>query len=77
MVRAVKGILNKLTPENFEKLFKDLLELGVDSPEKLQKVIQAIFEKAVAEPTFCALYAELCLKLSRALPEFRAIGNKP
>jgi translation initiation factor 4G len=32
----------------------------------------------VLEPTFCPLYAELCVKLSKALPEFKQEGeDKP
>lgn len=36
-----------------------------------------IFDKAVLEPTFCPLYAELCVKLSKALPEFNEGEDKP
>lgn len=35
-----------------------------------QGVISLVFDKAVLEPTFCPMYAELCVHLSRALPEF-------
>jgi translation initiation factor 4G len=31
-----------------------------------------IFDKAVLEPTFCPMYAELCQDLSTALPQFPA-----
>ncbi|CAI5533592.1 unnamed protein product [Closterium sp. Naga37s-1] len=63
-------ILNKLTPEMFEPLFQQLLTAGINRPEILQEVISLIFTKAVDEPTFCPMYAALCEKLSRALPEF-------
>ncbi|CAI5469917.1 unnamed protein product [Closterium sp. Yama58-4] len=63
-------ILNKLTPEMFESLFQQLLTAGINTPEILQEVILLIFTKAVDEPTFCPMYAALCEKLSRALPEF-------
>ena len=54
------------------------LQIGIDTPEKLRIVIQAVFEKAVAEPTFCSLYAQLCEKLSQALPGFHVTDeNKP
>jgi translation initiation factor 4G len=33
-------------------------------------VISLIFDKAVLEPTFCAMYAQLCVHMSKELPEF-------
>lgn len=35
-----------------------------------QGVISLVFDKAVLEPTFCSMYAEMCVYLSKALPEF-------
>jgi len=65
-----RSILNKITPEKFEKLSDQIVQSGIDSADLLRAVISLIFDKAVAEPTFCALYARLCVKLSKALPEF-------
>lgn len=70
VLRTVKGILNKLTPEKFEVLLDQLLNSGIDSAEILKGVISLVFDKAVLEPTFCPMYAELCVRLSKALPEF-------
>jgi hypothetical protein len=36
----------------------------------LKATISLVFESAVAQPTFCAMYADLCLHLSREVPEF-------
>jgi len=36
----------------------------------LQDVITLIFDKAVLEPTFCPMYAQLCCDLSEKLPSF-------
>lgn len=68
-VRSIKGILNKLTPDNFERLQSQLVQL-VTSADILRQTISLIFEKAVAEPTFCALYALLCNKLADELSDF-------
>lgn len=38
----------------------------------LQGVITLIFEKAVFEPTFCPMYAQLCSDLNEKLPSFPA-----
>ena len=69
VMRQIRGVLNKLTPEKFDRLFEQLLE-KITSADILKKSITTIFEKAVAEPTFCFLYAELCLRLSKEVPEF-------
>lgn len=36
----------------------------------LKATIALVFESAVAQPTFCQMYADLCLHLSREVPEF-------
>lgn len=36
----------------------------------LQEVISLIFDKAVLEPTFCPMYAQLCSDLNEKLPPF-------
>lgn len=68
-IRQVKGILNKLTPEKFDRLLNQLLEV-VTTAQILQTTITMTFENAVAQPTFVAMYAELCLRLSQELPSF-------
>ncbi|GBG64049.1 hypothetical protein CBR_g40296 [Chara braunii] len=75
--RNVKGILNKLTPEKFDTLVEQMLHVGINSADILEKVISLVFEKAVLEPTFCAMYAELCVHLSTHLPEFPQEDGKP
>ncbi|RVX19914.1 Eukaryotic translation initiation factor isoform 4G-1 [Vitis vinifera] len=55
VLKTVKGILNKLTPEKFDVL---------------KGVISLIFDKAVLEPTFCPMYALLCSDLNEKLPPF-------
>lgn len=68
-LKKIKGILNKLTPEKFERLLVQMVELVV-SAEVLHGSITYIFENAVAQPTFVQMYAELCEQLSKALPDF-------
>lgn len=60
VLRTVKGILNKLTPEKFDVLVEQLLNAGIDSAGILKGVISLVFDKAVLEPTFCPMYAEMC-----------------
>lgn len=64
------SILNKLTPEKYDILLEQLLAAGIDTSELMQTCISLLFDKAVLEPTFCSIYADLCVSLSSALPEF-------
>ena len=63
-LKEVKGILNKLTPEKFDILSKQLLQLVTNS-ETLHGTINLIFENAVAQPTFVVVYADLCNSLAQ------------
>ena len=60
VVRKARGILNKLTPEKFHTLTEQMQQLDISSEERLRSVIDLIFEKAVAEPSFSVAYANLC-----------------
>ncbi|CAG0920325.1 unnamed protein product [Notodromas monacha] len=68
--RKVRGHLNKLTPEKFEKLSEDILSIGLNSPKTLSGVIFLIFEKALDEPKYSSMYARLCKLLSERAPNF-------
>ncbi|VFR01359.1 unnamed protein product [Cuscuta campestris] len=70
VLKTVKGILNKLTPEKFDLLKGHLIEAGISSADILKGVIGLIFDKAVLEPTFCPMYAQLCADLNEKLPPF-------
>ncbi|XP_074555571.1 eukaryotic translation initiation factor 4G-like isoform X2 [Curcuma longa] len=74
--RQLKGILNKLTPQNFEKLFAQVVEVNIDNLVTLTGVISQIFDKALMEPTFCEMYANFCFHLASALPDFNEANEK-
>ncbi|XP_020549677.1 eukaryotic translation initiation factor 4G-like isoform X2 [Sesamum indicum] len=67
--RQLKGILNKLTPQNFEKLFQQVKQVNVDNVITLSRLISQIFDKALMEPTFCEMYADFCFHLAADLPD--------
>ncbi|XP_036408817.1 eukaryotic translation initiation factor 4 gamma 1-like [Megalops cyprinoides] len=56
----VRSILNKLTPEMFQQLVKQMIELTIDTAERLTGVVDIIFEKAISEPHFSGTYANMC-----------------
>ncbi|KAF1867022.1 hypothetical protein Lal_00049449 [Lupinus albus] len=70
VLKTVKGILNKLTPEKFDLLKGQLIDSGITSADILKGVISLIFDKAVLEPTFCPMYSLLCSDLNEKLPPF-------
>uniref|UniRef100_A0A0K0F617 MIF4G domain-containing protein n=1 Tax=Strongyloides venezuelensis TaxID=75913 RepID=A0A0K0F617_STRVS len=60
LLKEVRGILNKITPTNFEALMTEFLQLRLfEKKEILQNVIDLIFAKAVEEPRFCSIYSDL------------------
>uniref|UniRef100_A0A7E4UZU7 MIF4G domain-containing protein n=1 Tax=Panagrellus redivivus TaxID=6233 RepID=A0A7E4UZU7_PANRE len=65
--KAFRGVLNKLTPSNYAKLSKELIAKQVwNDPENLPAIIDLIFVKAVEEPTFVAIYSDLCSTIHKA-----------
>uniref|UniRef100_A0A3Q3A949 Eukaryotic translation initiation factor 4 gamma 2 n=1 Tax=Kryptolebias marmoratus TaxID=37003 RepID=A0A3Q3A949_KRYMA len=70
--RKVRGILNKLTPEKFDKLCLELLNVGVESKLVLKGTVLLIVDKALEEPKYSQLYAQLCLRLAEDAPNFEA-----
>ena len=67
--------MNKLTPEKFDRLTSALLGVGLDSKHLLKGVIILIFEKAVDEHKFGALYAQLCVRIDEDGPNFEEPGS--
>ncbi|KAK3625338.1 hypothetical protein LTR22_023593 [Elasticomyces elasticus] len=78
--RKVKAALNKLTPENFDKITDQILEIAGQSKNEpdgrtLRQVIQLTFEKACDEAHWANMYAKFCNKmLSSTSSEIRDEG---
>lgn len=60
LFKRVRSILNKLTPQMFQQLMKQVTDLTIDTEERLKGVIDLIFEKAISEPNFSVAYANMC-----------------
>jgi hypothetical protein len=78
-LNAVVSILNKMTPQNFDKLSGQLCDLEITSSDMLRQVIGVIFDKAVDEPHFAVVYAALCARLAevtRVWPFIRSVQDK-
>ncbi|XP_061654535.1 eukaryotic translation initiation factor 4 gamma 1a isoform X11 [Phyllopteryx taeniolatus] len=64
ILKRLRSILNKLTPQKFQELMNQVKELTIDTEERLKGAIDLIFEKAILEPSFSVAYANMCRCLS-------------
>lgn len=75
--RKVKAALNKMTPEKFDRISDQILEIAAQSVKEadgrtLRQVIQLVFEKATDEAHWAPMYAKFCYKmLSTMNPEIK------
>lgn len=75
--RKVKAALNKMTPDNFERISDQILEIAAQSKEEtdgrtLRQVIQLTFEKATDESHWASMYAKFCKKMLETMsPDIR------
>lgn len=66
--RKVKAALNKMTPEKFDKISDQILEIAAQSKDEtdgrtLRQVIQLTFEKACDESHWSSMYAKFCSRM--------------
>ena len=75
--RKVKANLNKMTPNNFQKIADQILAIAGQSKDEtdgrtLRQVIQLTFEKATDEAHWAQMYAEFCKRMLESMsPEIK------
>lgn len=75
--RKVKSNLNKMTPNNFDKITVQILDISAQSKDEndgrtLRQVIQLTFEKATDEAHWAQMYAEFCKRMLESMsPEIK------
>ena len=62
-VKKFRSILNKITPEKFEKLMGQICDLEIKTTDCLEQIIDTIFDTAVNDQTFSEIYAKICKRL--------------
>mmetsp|Transcript_33826 Transcript_33826/g.95174 ORF Transcript_33826/g.95174 Transcript_33826/m.95174 type:complete len:1659 (-) Transcript_33826:37-5013(-) len=71
----INGLLNRLTKENFGPVSDQICDVVLEAPQILTNVIAAVFEKALLEPGYCAMYADLCVKVSQKAEKVTVEGK--
>ncbi|KAJ5402612.1 uncharacterized protein N7487_008508 [Penicillium crustosum] len=75
--RKVKAALNKMTPENFDRISSQILAIVSQSKDEsdgrtLRQVIQLTFEKATDEAHWAPMYAKFCKSMLESMsPEIK------
>ncbi|KAI9758869.1 MAG: hypothetical protein M4579_002753 [Chaenotheca gracillima] len=78
--RKVKSNLNKMTPEKFEKIADQILEIAAQSKDEtdgrtFRQVIQLTFEKATDEAHWASMYAKFCKRMLESMsPDIKDDG---
>lgn len=47
ILRKVRGILNKLTPQKFQTLTQQIIDLDINTEDRLKGTIDLVFEKVM------------------------------
>ena len=79
LTREVTDILNKIAPQTFKKLTASLSEIQVHDSQMLETLVRLIFNKAITEPSYAMLYADMCQTLDAAnkyVNFFNVVFNK-
>lgn len=74
--RRIRYILNRLSPENNNKLTIEFLNLPLDSEENLKECIHLIWSKALKDRIYAPLYAKLCKVMSETRIELQFMPDK-
>lgn len=68
--KKIRSTLNKLSPNNIEKLSSDLLITCKHSHNNLKQVVSEIFEKAWSEKKYTQMYSDLCKMLKTQMENY-------
>jgi len=75
ITRRMKSILNKLTLDKFDDLFRQLTECGVSTEEHIRILMTEVFEKATTQHHFVEMYVLLCVNLAEWFSAHVKVGN--
>eukprot|EP00392_Amoebophrya_sp_AT5.2_P015053 g15243.t1 len=61
--RQVQALLNKIAPENLDRIVDQMAEVELEKMAELEMVINLIYNKALAEDHYCETYADMVFNL--------------
>ena len=61
--------LDKINPENYDFIRKEILEIIKDSQEMQDKFVDEVIKTSISKSPFCDIYAKLCKNLDKDLPK--------
>ena len=64
VIKAFKDILDKMTPNNIERVTAEIKKLALDTEHRLHEVVMALFNKAVDEPMYAGQCAKICASMN-------------
>ncbi|KAI0990644.1 hypothetical protein GJ496_005879, partial [Pomphorhynchus laevis] len=67
MTRQFRSLMNKITEGNMDRIIEMMLALELNREEYYRPILEVIFDKAIQEPNFCHIYAEVCNVLTKSL----------
>merc|ERR1712224_47842 len=76
IVREMKSILNKLTIEKYDTLYRKMLNCGISSVEHVKILIHEVMEKATQQHHFIDMYSQFCAHLHEWFVE-NNVSNDP
>lgn len=59
----IKLLLNKLTPDNYDKIIESIAKMPAKSEETSKLLVEVIFKKAWSEQKYISLYGKLCKEM--------------
>uniref|UniRef100_A0A8C4WRX8 MIF4G domain-containing protein n=1 Tax=Eptatretus burgeri TaxID=7764 RepID=A0A8C4WRX8_EPTBU len=76
IIRQFRSLLNKLTPENFDRIIHQMKRINITKEGHLKDIVQLVLNKAMMESKFSEVYANMCSHLSKiAVHETSKPGN--
>lgn len=65
VLAKIKFGLNKLTPDNFDKVNQEIVAIFDENKEAIEKIVTGIISKAQLETKYTQIYTDLCQVLTR------------
>uniref|UniRef100_A0A8C4WUX9 MIF4G domain-containing protein n=1 Tax=Eptatretus burgeri TaxID=7764 RepID=A0A8C4WUX9_EPTBU len=65
IIRQFRSLLNKLTPENFDRIIHQMKSINITKEGHLKDIVQLVLSKAMMESKFSEVYAIMCSHLSK------------